>query len=215
MIKLLVIDDHSLIRAGLRQIISTQSEIEICAEAANGQQALQLAREHSFDIALLDINLPDRHGLDVLKQLQLEQPALKVLALSVYPEEQYGLRMLKAGAVGYINKQAGSQLIIDAIYQIYRGKKFISGNIAEQLLHNLTHHIDENSHERLSNREYQTLCLIASGKNLTEISEIMSISPKTVSVYRSRMLEKMNLHNNAEIVHYAIAHRLVDSKSMN
>ena len=171
-----------------------------------------MVRENHFDLVLLDISLSDKHGIDVLKQIKAGQPDVKIIVLSMYPEEQYGVRALKAGAMGYINKQSAPEKLIGAIQQVISGKKYISAPLAEQLLSNLIGESQEMMHQNLSNREYQTLCLMASGKSLTEISEIMVLSPKTVSVYRARMLEKMGFKNNAEAVHYAIAHDLVDAQ---
>jgi two-component system invasion response regulator UvrY len=213
MINILVVDDHALIRKGLKMLLEESADFAVTGEAETGAQAVKMAREQHFDLVLLDISLPDKHGMDVLKQLKLEQPDMKVIVLSMYPEDQYGVRALKAGAVGYINKQSAPENLVGAIQQVISGKKYISGTLAEQLLNNLIGDSQELPHQRLSNREYQTLCLMSSGNSLTEISEIMMLSPKTVSVYRARMLEKMNFKNNAEAVHYAIAHNLVDAKS--
>ncbi|PIY05816.1 MAG: DNA-binding response regulator, partial [Gallionellales bacterium CG_4_10_14_3_um_filter_54_96] len=146
------------------------------------------------------------------KQLKSEQPELKIIVLSMYPEEQYGVRALKAGAMGYLNKQSASDTLITAISQVVSGKKYISETLAEQLLNNLIGESQELMHQSLSNREYQTLCLMASGKSLSEISTIMTLSPKTVSVYRNRMLAKMGFANNAEAMHYAISHHLIESE---
>jgi DNA-binding NarL/FixJ family response regulator len=212
MINILVVDDHALIRKGLKMLLEESADFAVTGEAETGAQAVKMAREQHFDLVLLDISLPDKHGMDVLKQLKLEQPDMKVIVLSMYPEDQYGVRALKAGAVGYINKQSAPENLVGAIQQVISGKKYISGTLAEQLLNNLIGDSQELPHQRLSNREYQTLCLMSSGNSLTEISEIMMLSPKTVSVYRARMLEKMNFKNNAEAVHYAIAHHLVDTK---
>jgi DNA-binding NarL/FixJ family response regulator len=213
MIDILVVDDHALIRKGLKQLLEENPNFQIKGEAESGIQAVKMLREQHFDLVLLDISLPDKHGMDVLKQLKSEQPDIKVIVLSMYPEEQYGVRALKAGAAGYINKQSASEKLVGAIQQVISGKKYISETLAEQLLSNLIGESRDLLHQNLSNREYQTLCLMASGKSLTEISEIMMLSPKTVSVYRARMLEKMSFKNNAEAVHYAIAHRLVDAKN--
>ncbi len=213
MINILVVDDHALIRKGLKMLLEESPDFEVKGEAETGAQAVKMVRELHFDLVLLDISLPDKHGMDVLKQLKLEQPDIKVIVLSMYPEDQYGVRALKAGAVGYINKQSAPENLVGAIQQVISGKKYISGTLAEQLLNNLIGESQELLHQRLSNREYQTLCLMSSGNSLTEISEIMMLSPKTVSVYRARMLEKMNFKNNAEAVHYAIAHHLVDAKN--
>ncbi len=213
MINILVVDDHALIRKGLKMLLEENLDFKVKGEAETGTQAVQMVREQHFDLVLLDISLPDKHGMDVLKQLKLEQPGIKVIVLSMHPEEQYGVRALKAGAVGYINKQSAPESLVGAIQQVISGKKYISGTLAEQLLNNLIGESQELLHQSLSNREYQTLCLMSSGNSLTEISEIMMLSPKTVSVYRARMLEKMNFKNNAEAVHYAIAHHLVDAKN--
>ncbi|MDD2721922.1 MAG: response regulator transcription factor [Gallionella sp.] len=212
MIKILVVDDHALIRKGLKQLLEDSPELKVTGEAASGMEAINKVRTEHFDLLLLDINLPDKHGIEVLKQLKAEQPDLKIIVLSMYPEEQYGVRALKAGAMGYINKQSASDTLISAISLVASGKKYISESLAEQLLNNLIGESQELMHQSLSNREYQTLCLMASGKTLSDISEIMSLSPKTVSVYRSRMLAKMGFTNNAEAIHYAISHHLVESK---
>ena len=213
MIKILVVDDHALIRKGLKQLLEDSPDIQVTGEAETGMQAINMMRKNHFDLVLLDISLPDKHGMDVLKQFKTEQPDIKIIVLSMYPEEQYGLRALKAGAAGYINKQSAPEKLAGAIQHVISGKKYISETLAEQLLNNLIGESQELMHQSLSNREYQTLCLMASGKSLTEISEAMLISPKTVSVYRARMLEKMGFKNNAEAVHYAIAYHLVDAKS--
>ena len=211
MIKILVTDDHALIRKGLKQLLADSPDLQVTGEAATGIEAINKVRAEHFDLLLLDINLPDKHGIELLKQFRSEHPELKIIVLSMYPEEQYGVRALKAGAMGYINKQSASDTLINAIRLVVSGKKYISETLAEQLLNNLIGESQELMHQSLSNREYQTLCLMASGKTLSEISEIMSLSPKTVSVYRSRMLAKMGFTNNAEAMHYAITHHLVES----
>lgn len=212
MTDILVVDDHALIRKGLKQLLEDNPDFSLIAEADCGMQAIQMARQHPFDLILLDINLPDKHGIDVLRQLKIEHPAVKVIMLSMYPEDQYGIRALKAGAVGYINKQSAPEKLTSAVKTVLNGKKYISEDLAEQLLNTLVGESQELMHQSLSNREYQTLCLMASGKSLTEISEIMLLSPKTVSVYRSRMLEKMGFKNNAEAIHYAISHKLIEAQ---
>lgn len=212
MINILVVDDHALIRKGLKQLLEDSPDLKVTGEAATGAQAVSMARTQHFDLILLDINLPDKHGIEILKQFKSEQADLKIIVLSMYPEDQYGVRALKAGAMGYINKQSASDVLIKAIRQVLSGKKYISETLAEQLLNNLIGESQELMHQSLSNREYQTLCLMASGKSLSIISEIMSLSPKTVSVYRSRMLAKMGFTNNSEAIHYAITHHLVESQ---
>lgn len=209
MISILVVDDHALIRKGLKQLLHDTPDIRVTGEAETGIQAINLTRNNRYDLVLLDIVLPDKQGIDVLRQLKQENPNIKVLVLSMYPEEQYGLRTLKAGALGYLNKQSAPDLLVGAIRQILSGKKYIGEIVAEQLLNNLIGTTQELLHNSLSNREYQTLCQMASGKSLTEIAEEMALSPKTISVYRARMLEKMGFKNNAEAIHYAISNQLV------
>lgn len=212
MINILVVDDHALIRKGLKQLLEDSPDLKITGEAATGAQAINMVRTQHFDLMLLDINLPDKHGIEILKQFKNEQPDLKIIVLSMYPEDQYGVRALKAGAMGYINKQSASDVLLNATRQVLSGKKYISDTLAEQLLNNLIGESQDLMHQSLSNREYQTLCLMASGKSLSDISEIMNLSPKTVSVYRGRMLAKMGFTNNAEAIHYAITHHLVESQ---
>lgn len=212
MINILVVDDHALIRKGLKQLLEDCPDLVIAGEAASAAQATTILRAQHFDLMLLDINLPDKHGIELLKQFKSEQPDLKIIVLSMYPEDQYGVRALKAGAMGYINKQSASDVLIKAIHQVVSGRKYISDVLAEQLLNNLIGESQELMHQSLSNREFQTLCLMASGKSLSDISVIMALSPKTVSVYRSRMLAKMGFTNNAEAIHYAITHHLVEAQ---
>lgn len=210
-IKVLVVDDHALIRKGLKQILDDTSDIRVTGEAETGMQAIKMARENGYDMVLLDITLPDRHGVEVLKQIKAECPNLPVLILSMHPDDQYAMRAIKAGASGYMNKQSAPSQLVTAIRKVASGKKYISGELAEQLANELTRDSQQEiSHQVLSNREYQTLCLMAAGKSLSEMADIMSLSAKTVSVYRARMLEKMNLKNNAEAVRYALSHNLIE-----
>lgn len=211
MIEVLVVDDHTLIRKGLKQLLDDTDDIRVTGEAESGMQAVKMAREQRYDVILLDITLPDKYGIDILRQLKLQSPALPVLILSMHPEEQYAMRSIKAGASGYMSKQSASSQLVTAIRQVASGKKYISNELAQQLADNLTQdEPQEVSHKILSNREYQTLCLMASGKSLSEMADIMSLSAKTVSVYRARMLEKMHLKNNAEAVRYALNNRLIE-----
>ncbi|MBI3901325.1 MAG: response regulator transcription factor [Nitrosomonadales bacterium] len=210
-INVLVVDDHSLIRKGLKQILDDTSDIRVTGEAETGQEAIRMAREHKYDIALLDITLPDKYGIDVLRQLRLQRPDMPVLILSMHPDEQYAMRSIKAGASGYMNKQSAPSQLVTAIRQVAGGKKYISGVLAEQLVNELSEPGKQDvSHQILSNREYQTLCLMASGKSLSEMADVMSLSAKTVSVYRARMLEKMGFRNNADAIRYAVNNHLID-----
>jgi len=210
MIRVLIVDDHAILRRGLAQIIAEAGDMQVCAEAATGAEAIRLAREQPVDVALLDITLPDRNGLDALKQLKKETPKLAVLMLSMHPEEIYALRAIKAGASGYLSKQSAPALLVTAIRQVAGGRRYISPLLAEALAGTLVGETERPAHATLSDREYETMRLIASGRTLTEIAAEMHLSVKTVSVYRARLLQKMHLKNNAELTHYALKEQLVD-----
>ena len=210
MIKVLIADDHTLIRKGLKQILDDTNDMRVTGEAETGMEAIQLADQQPFDMILLDISLPDRNGVEVLKQLKLNHPDVPILMLSMHAEDQYAIRSMKAGASGYVNKQSAPSQLVNAIRQVAQGKKYISMELANQLAEGISAGYQELAHQSLSNREYQTLCLMAQGKKLSEMAEIMSLSPKTISVYRARLLEKMKLKNNAEAIHYAISNHLID-----
>lgn len=209
-INVLVVDDHAIIRKGLKQILDDTDDMRVTGEADSGMAAINLAKTDPYDLVLLDISLPDKHGVEVLKQLKLNHPQLAILMLSMHAEDQYAVRAMKAGAAGYLNKQSVPSQLVDAIRQVAQGKKYISNELAQQLAAGLSEGFQELLHQTLSNREYQTLCLLASGKKLSEMAEIMSLSAKTVSVYRARLLDKMKLKNNAEAIQYAINNHLLD-----
>jgi len=210
MINVLVVDDHAIIRKGLKQILEDTDDMRVTGEADCGMQAINMAQQTSYDMVLLDISLPDKHGVEVLKQLKQNQPQLSVLMLSMHAEDQYAVRAMKAGASGYLNKQSVPAQLVDAIRQVGKGKKYISNELAQRLAEGLSEGFHELLHQTLSDREYQTLCLLASGKKLSEMAEIMSLSTKTVSVYRARLLDKMKLKTNAEAIQYAINNHLLD-----
>jgi two-component system invasion response regulator UvrY len=210
MIKVLVVDDHAIIRKGLKQILDDTDDMRVTGEADCGIQALKMAQTEDYDLVLLDISLPDKHGVEVLKQLKQNHPQQSILMLSMHAEDQYAVRAMKAGASGYLNKQSVPSQLVDAIRQVANGKKYISSELAQQLAEGLSEGFHELLHQTLSNREYQTLCLLASGKKLSEMAEIMSLSTKTVSVYRARLLDKMKLKTNAEAIQYAISNHLLD-----
>lgn len=210
MINVLIADDHTLIRKGLKQILDDSSDMRVTGEAETGMQAIQLVKQNDYDMILLDISLPDKNGIDILKQLKLIKPDVPVLMLSMHAEDQYAVRSMKAGAAGYLNKQGAPAQLLTAIRTVSGGKKYISSALAEQLANGLSQGYQELRHQTLSDREYQTLCLMASGKKLSEMAKIMSLSAKTVSVYRARLLEKMNLKTNAEAIHYAISNHLIE-----
>ena len=209
-IRVLIADDHAIVRQGLRQILSDTSDLTVTGEAENGVQAVQMVRSGEWDVILMDVSMPDRNGIDALKLIKKEFPRLPILILSMYPEEQYAIRALKAGAAGYLTKQSAPDLLVTAIRQVASGKKYVSPSLAEELANAIGEDSDRPAHEKLSDREYQTLCMIASGKTPTEIAEALNLSVKTVSVYRARLREKMNLRNNAELTHYGLKHGLAE-----
>jgi two-component system, NarL family, invasion response regulator UvrY len=209
-LRVLIADDHAIVRQGLRQILSDTTDLEVAGEADNGAAAIQLARQQAWDVMLMDVSMPDRNGIDALKMIRKEFPRLPVLILSMYPEDQYAVRALKAGAAGYLTKQSAPEQLVHAIRQVASGKKYVSAALALELADAISDDSERAPHERLSDREFQTLRLIASGKTLTQIGTELNLSVKTVSVYRARLLEKMKLRNNAEITHYGLKHGLVD-----
>ncbi|WP_244814696.1 response regulator transcription factor [Caballeronia sp. Lep1P3] len=209
-LKVLLADDHAIVRRGVAQLLLERGAASEVDEAGTGAQALTLASQRTFDVVLLDISLPDTNGLDVLKRLKRDVPDLPVLMFSMYREDQYAVRALKAGAAGYLSKTADPALMIRAIQQVASRRKFVSPEMAEALATYVSLDADHMPHEKLSDREFQTLCMLASGKRLTDIAHALSLSVKTVSVYRARLLDKMKLANNAELTFYVMSNRLVD-----
>lgn len=209
-INVLIVDDHAVVREGIKSIISTTTDIAVIAEAETGLEAIRLSRQLDFEVMLLDIALPDKNGIEVLKQIKSEKPAIAVLMFSIHREDQYAVRALKAGASGFLNKQCSSTQILEAIRQVARGLKYISTQLAQELANNLNQEHEDALHKTLSDREFQTMTLIASGKSVSDIAKELSLSVKTISEYRSRILLKMKLRHNAELTHYAIKNQLVD-----
>lgn len=210
MIRLVLADDHAIVRSGLRQIAQAEEGISVVGEAAESGDLLDVLRKTDADVVLMDISMPGKNGLEGLKQVRERWPRIAVLMLSMYPEDQYAVRSVKAGAAGYLHKNSPPETVIAAIRTVARGKKYITPELAEQLASHLSQGDERPPHELLSDREYQTMVMIASGRTLTQIAEEISLSPKTVSVYRARLLEKMKLKNNAELTHYALKHKLVE-----
>ncbi|HZZ11274.1 MAG TPA: response regulator transcription factor RqpR [Paraburkholderia sp.] len=209
-LRILLADDHAVVRQGVRQLLLDRHVAREVTEAQTGAEALDEIARHSYDVVLLDISLPDMNGVEVLKRMKRKAPRAAVLMFSMYREDQYAVRALKAGAAGYLSKTADAAQMISAIQQVAAGRKFVSPAMAEALADYVSFDGEHMPHEKLSDREYQTLCMLASGKRLTDIANALSLSVKTVSVYRSRLLEKMKLRNNAELTFYVMSNRLVD-----
>jgi DNA-binding NarL/FixJ family response regulator len=208
-IKILIADDHTIVREGIKQILAEMPEVTVTDEARNGQEVLQNVWDKDYDIVLLDITMPGRSGLDVLKQLKNDKPALKILILSMHPEEQYAIRAFKAGAFGYLTKESSPNELIEAIRKVSIGKKYVSSSLAETLASHLEAKSEKPPHDTLSDREYEVMCMIASGKTVKEIAGELALSVKTISTYRARILEKMGMKNNAQLTHYTIQNQLV------
>jgi len=210
MIKVLIADDHAVVREGVKHILSEMPDMVIAGEAGRGQEVLEKVGKNEYDLILLDIAMPGRDGLEILKDLKLQKPKLPVLILSMFPEEQYALRALKSGASGYLTKDSIPDELIKAIQKIVRGGKYISSSFSEKMLFSFDSDAEKPLHETLSDREYQVMRMIASGKTLKEIADELALSVKTVSTYKSRILDKTGMKNNVELTHYAVKHRLVD-----
>jgi two-component system, NarL family, invasion response regulator UvrY len=207
MIKVIVVDDHPVVRRGLKQIIEDEPDMKIAGEAQNAKECFALVRKADCTIILLDITLPDRNGFDVMKQLKCEHPNIPILILSVHSEDQYGLRFIKAGAAGYLMKEGAPEELVCAIRKVTAGGKYISASLAEKLVSHMGT-FDRPLHENLSNREFQILCMIAKGESLKRIAGELGVSEKTVSTYRSRIMEKMKMSTNSDLIHYASEYHL-------
>ena len=209
-IKVFIADDHAIVREGLKQILAETRDIVVAGEAENGLDAIKLFRACDCQVILLDISMPDRSGIDVLKQIKKERPEMAVLMLSMHREDQYAIRSLKAGAAGYLTKQSAPRELVTAIRQVAGGLKYISAALAQELANTVGDDHETPLHDTLSDREYQTLTMIASGKTVGAIAQELSLSVKTVSEYRARLLLKMKLKNSAELTHYAIKNQLIE-----
>jgi len=209
-IKIIIVDDHAVVRKGLKQIFDETADIAVVDEAGSGNELIDKIRHTKYDVVLLDISMPGKDGLDTLKDIKNIRPELPVLIFTVYPEDQYAVRVLRAGASGYINKESEPEELIEAIRKIALGRKYISPFLAELLATNLEAGGETPLHDNLSDREFQVMCKIASGKKVTQIAQELSLSINTISTYRNRILEKMNLKSNTEITHYAIKNNLVE-----
>ena len=210
MLRILIADDHPLFRRGLKQIITEASDMVVADEAADGREALSKAATGDYDVLLLDITMPFKNGVDVLSQLKNERPTLPVLMLSMHPEEQYAVRALRAGASGYLTKESAPEELVAAIRKVSTGGKYVSASLAERLASIVQSDGEALPHETLSHREYQVMCMIASGQTVSAAARELSLSVKTISTYRARILEKLKMKNNAELMRYAIKNQLVE-----
>lgn len=207
--RVLVVDDHPVVRKGIIHILEEDPGVETCVEAGSSAELMERLAGERWDVVVLDINLPDRNGLDVLRDLKAAYPRLPVLVLSVYPEDQYAVMALRAGAAGYLPKDGLAEELLTALHKVASGGRYITQHLAERLAENLVSPAEEHPHQRLSEREFQVLLGLASGKRLKDIARDMSLSVKTVSTYRARVLEKMGMTNNAQLTQYALRHNLL------
>jgi DNA-binding NarL/FixJ family response regulator len=209
MIKVCLVDDHTIVRKGLKQILEQNKEIEVSGEAKNASEMFKMLKTENFDVIVLDISLPGRSGIDALKQLKDLVPDLPVLILSMHPPEQYALRVMKAGASGYLTKESAPDELITAVEKISRGKKYINNELAEELANYVNGNVPKYPHSKLTDREFEVMKSIIKGKSLTHIAEELSLSVKTISTYRRRVLNKLNLKNNSELIRYGMDYDLV------
>jgi len=212
MIRVLIADDHPIVREGLKQVIAKDVDMTVAGEALNGQELLDKVYAQPVDVVVMDFAMPGRNGLDVLKELKRERPKLPVLILSMYPESELAPRVLKAGAAGYMTKESAPKELVQAIRKLHAGGKYVSAALAEKLVVDFATNARSKPHEGLSDREYQVLIMIASGKNVQEVAAELSLSVKTVRTYRDRILEKMQMKNVVELTHYALQYGLIGSR---
>ena len=209
-VKVLIADDHPVVRQGLKMMLSSDTEIDVVGEARDGDEAFEMAHQLDWDVAVLDYSMPGRGGVELLSDVKHDYPDRPVLIMSIYPEDPHGLRALKAGAAGYITKESAGDELTAAVKKVATGGRYISSTLAEKLAMRLTPEQERPPHERLSDREYRVMWLLASGKTLHQIAEEMRLSPSTVSTYRGRILKKLSLSTNVDLVHYAMKHRLIE-----
>lgn len=208
MLNILIADDHPIVRRGLKQILAETPQMAVVDEASNGREVLSKVKQRDYDVVLLDISMPGMNGVDTLKELKALRPDLHVLVLSIHPEDQYALRVLKAGASGYLTKDSAPAELVTAMQRVSSGRKYISPSLADKLALNLQANVELAAHEALSDREYHVMCLIASGKTMRDIAAELSLGIKTISTYRARLLKKMKMKNNAELIRYALLNEL-------
>ena len=210
MIRVLIADDHEIVRAGLRQFLSEERDIEVAGEAASGEEVMEQLRTNAFDVVVLDISMPDRNGIDTLKLARQRHPDLPVLILSTFPEDQYAINLIRQGASGYLNKECDPAEIVEAIRTIAQGRRYLTPAVAELLAQQLHRKDDAPPHEQLSEREFQVFLKLARGETAGDVAKSLSLSVKTVSTYRTRLMEKMGLGSNSDLTYYALKNRLID-----
>ena len=210
MLRILIADDHAVVRQGLRHILAGIPELGTVGEAKDGQDALNQVRAEPWDVLVLDMSMPGRGGLDILKEVRRERPEMRVLVLSMHPEDQFAVRMLKAGASGYLTKESAPDELVKAVRKVMSGGKYVSDTLAEKLAFDVEANSDKPRHEKLSDREFQVLRQLAAGRSVQQIAEELVLSPKTISTYRARVLEKLDMKTNADLIHYAIGNKLVE-----
>ena len=210
MIRIVIADDHEIVRAGLKQIISDDEDMEVLGESNNGENLIELVKKNDYDVVLLDLKMQGISGIDVIKHIKIIKPDLPIIVLSMHAEDQYAVRTIKAGASGYLTKETAAENLVSAVRRVVAGGKYISPTLAETLADSIAGGGVDLPHEKLADREFQVMCMIASGKTVTEIASELFLSVKTISTYRQRILEKMNMKNNSELTHYAIKNNLLD-----
>ena len=209
-VRVLIADDHPVVRQGLKSMLATDPEVDVVGEARDGDEAFELAHKVDWDVAVLDYSMPGRGGVELLADVKHDYPEKPVLIMSIYPEDPHGLRALKAGAAGYISKETAGDELTAAVKKVATGGRYISSSLAEKLAMRLTPEQERPPHERLSDREYRVMWMLATGKTLHQIADEMHLSPSTVSTYRGRILKKLSLTTNVDLVHYAMKHRLIE-----
>ena len=212
MIRILVADDHTIVREGLKQILLNTEDLKVAREASNGNEVLQFIREENYDVIMLDMSMPGRSGIELIKQIKEEKPALRILVLTMHGEEQYAIRAFKAGAQGYLTKESAPGELVSAVRKVATGGMYVSNNLAEKLAFNLSVETDKLPHEKLSDREYDVFRRIANGQTISEIAEALSVSIKTISTHKTRILQKMEMQTQADLIKYALSHHLLDKQ---
>jgi DNA-binding NarL/FixJ family response regulator len=213
MIRVVIADDHTIVREGLKQLLAGTSDLEVVGEARNGHDVLAIVRESELDVLLLDLSMPGKGGMELIKQIKSERPKLRILVLSMHAEHQYAVRAIRAGASGYLTKDAASSQLVSALRKVASGGAYISAEVAEQLALSSMPRAEGPPHASLSNREYQVFQLLVSGTSVSDIAVMLNLSVKTVSTHKARLMEKMGIANQTELVHYAIRHQLVDDSA--